>query len=185
MRWVRAVALAAGVLLAAGACSRGYQGPEVASLNNNPGDVPVAAVSPSPSAAADRTDQLRQFAQCMRDKGVDVKDPQPGAGFGGAAGMGAGINPNDPQVQQAFQQCQSKLPNAGQPPRLNAQQVEIYRQFAQCVRDHGVDLPDPTADGGLQAPTGGLAVLQSPQFQAALAACRDKLTGILPSSSAR
>ena len=61
--------------------------------------------------------------------------------------------------------------------------MEIFRQFAQCVRDHGVDLPDPTADGGLQAPSGGLAALQSPAFQAALVACRDKLTGIVPSAA--
>ena len=182
----RAVPIAlvlAGVLLT-GACAKRSDGPEVASLRANPADIPAPAITPTAAAAGgDRTDQLRQFAQCMRDKGVDVKDPQPGAGLGGAAGMGAGINQNDPHVIQAFQECQSKLPNGGQPPRLNPQQVEIFRQFAQCVRDHGVDLPDPTADGGLLAPSGGLAALQSPAFQAALVACRDKLTGIIPSAS--
>jgi hypothetical protein len=174
----------AGVLLV-GACARSSDGPEVASLRANPADIPAPTVTPSATAAADPTDQLRQFAQCMRDKGVDVKDPQPGAAFGGVAGMGEGIDRNDPHVIQAFQQCQSKLPNAGQPPKLNAQQVEIFRQFAQCMRDHGIDLPDPTADGNLQAPSGGLASLQTPAFQQALVACRDKLTGILPSGAAR
>jgi hypothetical protein len=181
MRTVRAVALClAGVLLLTGACAKRYDGPEVASLKANPANIPAAAATPSATAAvADRTDQLRQFAQCMRDRGVDVKDPQPGAALGGIAGMGDGIDRNDPHVIQAFQQCQSKLPNGGQPPRLNPQQVEIFRQFAQCMRDHGIDLPDPTADGGLQAPAGGLGVLQTPAFQAALVACRDKLTGIV------
>jgi hypothetical protein len=164
----------------AGACAKKYDGPEVASLAANPADTPAPTTAPSTAAAAgDRTDQLRQFAQCMRDQGVDVKDPQPGAALGGIAGMGEGINQNDPHVIQAFQKCQSKLPNGGQPPRLNPQQVEIFRQFAQCMRDHGIDLPDPTADGGLQAPSGGLAVLQTPAFQTALVACRDKLTGII------
>jgi len=173
----------AGVMLT-GACAKSSDGPEVASLRANPADIPAPAATASTAAAAgDRTDQLRQFAQCMRDKGVDVKDPQPGAGLGGVVGMGEGVNPNDPHVIQAFQECQSKLPNGGQPPRLNPQQVEIFRQFAQCVRDHGVDLPDPTADGGLQPPSGGLGALRSPAFQAALVACRDKLTGILPSAS--
>jgi hypothetical protein len=180
LRRVRAVAVClAAVVVLTGACAKRYDGPEVASLKANPADIPAPA-SPSPSAAAgDRTDQLRQFAQCMRDKGVDVKDPQPGAALGGIAGMGDGINQNDPHVIQAFQQCQSKLPNGGQPPRLNPQQVEIFRQFAQCMRDHGIDLPDPTADGGLQPPTGGLGVLQTPAFQTAFVACRDKLTGII------
>src|SRR5215813_9691606 len=108
----------AGILFT-GACAKRTDGPEVASLRANPADIPAPVVTPSTAAAAgDRTDQLRQFAQCMRDKGVDVKDPQPGAGLGGIAGMGAGINQNDPHVIQAFQECQSKLPNGGQPPRL-------------------------------------------------------------------
>src|SRR5262245_46111765 len=181
----RGLALTAAlVVLLAGGCAKRYDGPEVASMHANPADIPVAS-SPSPTATpGDRTDQLRRFAQCMRDKGVDVKDPQPGAALGGIAGMGEGIDQNDPHVIQAFQECQSTLPNGGQPPRLNPQQVEIFRQFAQCMRDHGIDLPDPTADGNLQAPSGGLSSLQTPAFQQALVACRDKLTGILPSGAA-
>src|SRR5690348_18396219 len=96
LRAVRAVAVGlAGVLLLTGACAKRYDGPEVASLKANPADIPAPAATPSATAAADRTDQLRQFAQCMRDQGVDVKDPQPGAALGGIAGMGEGINQND------------------------------------------------------------------------------------------
>jgi hypothetical protein len=175
------VAVLAAVLIAG--CTKSAGGPEVASLGDNP---PGLAAAPTPSPTSDdRTEQLRQFAQCMRDKGVDVKDPQPGAALGGAAGMGDGLDRNDPHVLDAYQACQSKLPGGSAIPRLNPQQVELYRQFAQCVRDHGVDLPDPTADGTLQPPTGGLQVLQTPEFQAALAACREKLTGLLPSGAAR
>jgi hypothetical protein len=165
-------------LLATGvACSKSAE-PGVASANGG-----AAAPSPSASAsAADREEQLRQFAQCMRDAGVDVKDPQPGARLGGLGGMGDGINPNDPKVQAAFASCQSKLPNGGQPPKLNPQQVEQYRTFAGCMRENGIDLPDPAADGTLQINPSNLGLLQDPNFQKALTACRDKLTGLLPSA---
>jgi hypothetical protein len=178
-RSASALALAALVVVLAGACSKSSGGPDVASVGTPAG----TGATPSASASADRTDQLRAFAQCMRDQGVDVKDPQAGAGIGGLAGMGDGIDANDPKVQAAFTACQSKLPNGGQPPKLNPQQVALYLQFAACMRDNGVDLPDPSADGSLQFTAGGAAVLQDPGFQKALTACRDKLTGLLPSAA--
>src|SRR4051812_26098275 len=102
---VRRPALAAIVVLLAvltGGCARSAGGPEVASLGDNPPGLVVLTASPT---AADRTEQLRQFAQCMRDKGVDVKDPQPGSGLGGVAGMGDGVDRNDPNVVSALQAC--------------------------------------------------------------------------------
>jgi hypothetical protein len=169
--------LLVALLVTGVACSKS-SGDGVATANGGP-----AAPSPSASAStADREEQLRQFAQCMRDAGVDVKDPQPGTGFGGLGGMGDGINPNDPKVQAAFASCQSKLPNGGQPPKLNPQQIERYRDFAGCMRENGIDLPDPAADGTLQINPSNLGLLQDPNFQKALTACRDKLTGLLPSA---
>jgi hypothetical protein len=75
--------------------------------------LPNGGVRPTPDAA--QLEQLRVFAQCMRDNGVDMPDPDPnGAGFGLGAGGGAGRNPqldrNNPTFQKAFEACQSKLP---------------------------------------------------------------------------
>jgi hypothetical protein len=172
--------LAAAVALAGvmAGCGSSRKGPEVATANG----AGAASASPTPSANADRDEQLRQFAQCMRDHGVNMQDPQPGAGPGG--GLASGINPNDPAVQSAFTACQSKLPNGGQLPKLNTQQLEQYRVFAQCMRDNAIDLPDPEPDGTL--PVGQLIrFVNDPTFAKALQACRDKLTGLLPSASAR
>jgi hypothetical protein len=178
MRKLLLLPVLAGLVLVGAACSKSSDDAGVATANGG-----AAAASPSASApAGDREEQLRQFAQCMRDAGVDVKDPQPGTAFGGLGGMGDGINPNDPKVQAAFSSCQSKLPNGGQPPKLNPQQVERYRDFAGCMRENGIDLPDPAADGTLQINPSNLGLLQDPNFQKALTACRDKLTGLLPSA---
>jgi hypothetical protein len=175
-RVVLAAAVLAALATTAAGCGSSDKGPGVATVG---GGAPAASASAS-AAAGDRDEQLRQFAQCMRDNGVDVPDPQPGGGaFGGLA---AGLNQNDPKFQAAFTACQAKLPNGGQPPKLDAAQVEQYRAFAQCMRDNGVDLPDPGPDGTLQFDRTNTNLLSDPAFQKGLNACRDKLTGLLPSA---
>jgi hypothetical protein len=51
--------------------------------------------------------QLLAFAHCMQTHGVP-KFPDPTAG--GAIGLPQGVDANSPQFQQAWQECQSKLP---------------------------------------------------------------------------
>jgi hypothetical protein len=51
--------------------------------------------------------QLLAFAHCMQTHGVP-KFPDPTAN--GAIGLPAGVDPNSPQFQRAWQECQSKLP---------------------------------------------------------------------------
>ncbi|MEO1059238.1 MAG: hypothetical protein AAFY28_20215, partial [Actinomycetota bacterium] len=55
-----------------------------------------------------------EFAQCLRDNGLDVDDPDfenfgPGGGGGGGGGglFGEGFNPQDPAVQPVIEECQS------------------------------------------------------------------------------
>lgn len=55
--------------------------------------------------------QLLAFARCMQTHGVP-KFPDPSAN-GGILG-GSGIDPNSPQFQQAYQECQHLLPGGGQ-----------------------------------------------------------------------
>lgn len=171
---------AAAALLGAGtACGKADSNDGIATANGSRPEV-----SPSASAsAADRTEQLRQFAQCMRDHGVDVPDPESGRIFvpGGGGGGGArGFDRDNPAFAEALTACRDKLPNGGEPPKLNAEQIEQFRQFAQCMRDHGVNVPDPNADGTLQfGPGRGLGQIdpRDPTVQTAFTACRDKLSG--------
>jgi hypothetical protein len=62
-----------------------------------------------PQLDAAQQEQFRQFAQCMRDNGVDVPDPDPN---GGGFGLGDGnrrFDQDDPKFQKAFEACQDKL----------------------------------------------------------------------------
>jgi len=170
------IALVAAALAACGSNAS----PGVASALG--ADAPQA--TPTPTGTADREEALRQFAACMREHGVDVPDPQPGGGGFRIGGDGQNVNRDDPKLRTALEACRSKLPNGGQPPKLNAQQIEQYRQFAQCMRDNGVNVPDPNPDGTLQFGQGrgpGQFDRNDPTFQKAMTACRDKLTGVFPS----
>ncbi|MFD0584984.1 hypothetical protein [Dactylosporangium darangshiense] len=146
---------------------------------------------PSPSAGSDQ-DQALQFAQCMRDHAVDMPDSgdggvvtgagdsvdMPDSGDGGvvtgagpgtdAGNVAAPLNADD----GAFDTCRKFLPNGGEPRKLTAAELEQMVQYAQCMRAHGVDYPDPSGDGVQQAvgvPVGDDAARQL--YDAAARAC--------------
>lgn len=175
-----ATPLLALALLAA--CGSGKKDGGIATAG---GVVPAPAASAQPSASADREEALRQFAQCMRDHGVQMNDPDPnggGFGFGGGGGGGqrggGGFRQdlNNPNFQKAIEACRSKLPNGGAPPSLSPEQLDALRAFTQCMRDNGVDVPDPDPNSpGLGFARGGRIDMNNPNFRKAFDACRDKL----------
>jgi hypothetical protein len=156
--------------------------------------VPLLAVSAlalaacgadAPSSAANREQQARDaqlaFARCMRDHGIDMPDPNPNS---------RGINLNVPRgtspakVDAADKACQKHLGSV-RGPDLSPEQEKEFQQAAlaqaRCMREHGIDMPDPTFDGkgratvkirGRSGPKG----LQpdDAKFKKADAACRSK-----------
>ncbi len=69
--------------------------------------------------------------------------------------------------------CQHLLPNGGNGPN-QAQLQRVKAQglrFAQCMRTHGVALPDPGSDGRIPDPATVGINQGSPQFEAANQAC--------------
>jgi hypothetical protein len=128
--------------------------------------------APAPGST-DPFEQGRKYAKCMRDHGIDLPDP----GSGGAAGRHSmpALDPNSPLVKAATEACQSLDPNAGDaPPPIDPTELAQMRTYAQCMRDHGVDMPDPAAKGGGQNFNGNP---DDPVFKAAAEACRDKVPG--------
>lgn len=123
-----------------------------------------------PSASATLSDQEAavRFAQCMREHGIDVPDPDPDQeGF--RAQLPEGTDPED--ARAATEECKQYMPNGGEPPKLDPEVIEKQRQFAQCMRDNGVEeFPDPSEDGGVKI-EGDQFDTQSPEFKAAEEAC--------------
>ena len=140
--------------------------------------------SSSTSTAASARTQVQarlNLAKCFRAHGINVPDPS--SGGGGAAGGGGLFRSlqgySQAQISSARQACRQYFAQAF--PRLNlspAQQAQFRAQivkFAQCMRSHGINIPDPTANGA-----GGFGFRQafrsidrnSPAFQAAAKACQ-------------
>lgn len=127
-----------------------------------------AGADPANSVAGGSTDEelALEFAQCMRDHGLDWADPTVGADgsidlLGGATppgGAGGGIDEN---TQAAFEECgpiiegASFLPGGGE--GIDAETQDRFLEFTQCLRDNGVDVDDPDFGnfGPGAAPAGG------------------------------
>jgi hypothetical protein len=117
----------------------------------------------------------------MRQHGQNVPDPDPDGGGLKVVAPSGGAKGDDPAFKAAMLACQQYLPNGGTPPTMNPQQVDQMRRWAQCMREHGVDVSDPDPNnGGVEihgGPAGGSKtdVFNDPAFKAADDACRSML----------
>jgi hypothetical protein len=140
----------------------------------------VAACGGNPSGAGTSISQTPYqqalaYAQCMRSHG------EPGFPDPDSQGLFRHLPPPSPQYQSASRACQHLL--ASQP--LTAGQIHQHvseaLKFAGCMRSHAVpDFPDPsTGRGGAAIGFRMSGVDQnSPQFQAAVQACRKFEPGV-------
>jgi hypothetical protein len=112
----------------------------------------------------------------MREHGIDVPDP----GEGGAlrVGPGPGDSPDSEKFREAEQACRKHLRGI-RPAEVSPEQREEFERqatrFAQCMREHGIDMPDPEVDGaggGLRQRLAGGVNPNSPRFGEAEEACR-------------
>ena len=140
---------------------------------------------------AEQEEAQLEFAACMRAHGVDMPDPQPGQGgnvFSVEKRPGSkatGVNPEDPKTKEALAACKGKLDEVRQEP--SAEEREEFKEealaFSQCMRDHGIDMPDPQfgSDGKVTMRIGGPGSSgpspESPAFQQAQEACQDEMPG--------
>ncbi|GAA2712008.1 hypothetical protein [Actinoplanes palleronii] len=157
-RWIGTATL--GLTLSLGmlaGCGGGQSDDGVASAGGGTGATPTA------SAAA--TDDPAKFAACLRDNGVDVKDPEPGTGQVTLPDGGAAL---DAALKKCQQYGSGAGGSTGADPDDPAQQ-ENRRKFAACMRDEGVDWPDPVPGKPMSLPQ------QTPQFMAAFQKCTQKV----------
>jgi hypothetical protein len=103
----------------------------------------------------------------MRDHGVAMSDP--------VAGSGAKVddlNVDKKTLIAAADACKALAVGEGAPTTLSPQQLEQARKLAQCMRDHGIDVPDPDPDTGVaRIFTSGNIDFDSQAFKDAMTAC--------------
>jgi hypothetical protein len=137
----------------------------------------TSAGDPGTSSSA-RYDARLNLAKCLRSHGINVPDPTVGGGVPDGAFRILRDYPQS-QIQAAMQACRPYLTQAF--PRLNlspAQRAQFQQQavkFAECMRSHGINIPDPTFNGnggfGFRQALGSID-RNSPAFQSALQACQ-------------
>jgi hypothetical protein len=142
--------------------------------NADNGDgVATAGGASTSSAASEMTEQDKylKFAQCMRDNGIDVADPEDGRPPKRL--IPEGVTAAEEKIEAAMEKCEEFAPSPGMQAggQLDAQQQEQLRLMAQCMRDNGVpDFPDPT-DKGLTIEEGSGIDPTDPKFEEAEQKC--------------
>jgi hypothetical protein len=117
----------------------------------------------------------------MRENGIEVPDPEVDENGrvrvmiqGGRAAEGV----QDETFRKAQEECGTPFGNGG-PPQLSDEQRQEMQdtllEFAACMRENGVDMPDPDfSGGGGRFGFGGADIdPQSSTFQKAQEACQD------------
>ena len=160
-RTAAAVVLTAGVALLAAACGSGSGSAGSGSAGSGSAGPSATSASGPASAGGSASSQLVAYSQCVRSHGVpDFPDPgSEGLPKGSAQQFGV----SDSQLQAAETACQHLLPStesfqqevqqcemSGDCPQAVVQQaLTVMRQYAQCMRSHGVpNFPDPTVGSG-------------------------------------
>ncbi|MEV4144761.1 hypothetical protein AB0J40_13900 [Amycolatopsis sp. NPDC049691] len=138
------VAALGAALLLGGCGAKADDGSKVASISTPPkSGGPTAADN---SGKSDE-DKMRDFAKCMREHGVDMPDPKPaGDGKGMAITLG-GDAKDSGKLEAAQNACKHLMPNGGEMKPPSAEELDKMRKDAKCMRDHGIDMPDPDPSG--------------------------------------
>jgi hypothetical protein len=140
----------------------------------------------STTSSSARYEARLNYAKCMRSHGVNVPDPSANGGAAaGANGAGAGAggfralrsNPNFASANTACAKYRSQAFAFGNAsPAQRAQLQQDLVKFAECMRAHNINIPDPTTGGG---PGGAFGIFRSipssernsPAFASATKAC--------------
>jgi len=195
-----AVALGVLMLVLLVACGNAAAPDGVATLVD-----PSASPSGSPSPSLDPEAAMEAFSDCMREHGVDVQVGSVSSEAGGDGGggpvtvtgkgdLGPGRGVDTDALKAADAACRPLLPQGG----VNGPGGEIDPEFqdqmlafAKCMREHGVDMPDPQFGSGgnsviIGGPVGADGSGDGPKFDPesktfrdAQAACDDNLPGKL------
>ena len=130
-----------------------------------------------PAAATGQPDQstrqaMADFAECMRKEGIDFPDP----------GQGGFRLKGDPDEIGAAEEACKELREKIEPPELSDEQEAEFKDaalaHARCMREEGIDFPDPefSGDGGARINLGKSGIdPDDADFKAAQEKCEDEL----------
>ncbi|WP_067816737.1 hypothetical protein [Actinomadura kijaniata] len=93
-------------------------------------------------------DQQLRLARCMRDNGIEMADPKPGQE---GVSISVGGKDTDPgRIQEAMRKCRTRVGLPEAPSGPTQEEKDKALKFARCMREHGIDMPDPKFDKSAQ-----------------------------------
>jgi hypothetical protein len=135
----------------------------VASLDGSEGEVEDDGSSGNgqrgPADDSKVFDAMLKFAECMREHGIDMPDPEMGEGgvqmkAGAEGGPDSG---NEEKFEAAHKACEHFMEDAradmpAPSPEERAEMQDKLMVMAECMRARGYDMPDPEVaeDGGVK-----------------------------------
>jgi hypothetical protein len=179
-KWI-AVVIALVVAATVGACASksGRDGQGVASVNGEDtgGSIDYAG-GDGGGSDAEFQDALIEYTECMREQGIDMPDPQANGGML-KVGPGDTGDSSEEEFVAADKRCRNLLPEMGGnlSPQDQAEMQDAMLEFTDCMRDEGIDMPDPGQGGGIEIPIDGEGGIDpnDPEFKAAEEKCRGLL----------
>lgn len=159
----------------------------------------ASSSSTAGTSASSGTSARVKYAECLRSHGVNVPDPTGNGGFagggGGASGGGGGTSTtgggpggfrallSTPTGQAAVKACASlrgkSFGAGGGNPANQAKFAAAAVKFAECMRAHNIDIPDPSSSSGgafgIFRDLRGSSETNSPAFKSAMTACSSDL----------
>ena len=121
------------------------------------------------------------WAACMRKEGINIPDPGQG---GGPTRIEVGKKISPQRMRATMEKCRKQTGGGPREPTAADRQKfqDAALKFARCMRQHGVDVPDPQpgGDGGIRiggGPGKEGPKPDSPRFQDAQKACQGLLPG--------
>jgi hypothetical protein len=159
LRRLVAVLVLGGTLAACGG-GGGDEGDGVASIDEGAAAEDDDGGGDSGGGAVDEAeieDAMLEFAECMRENGVDMPDPKFEDGGGVSLGFDAdsGIDPESEEFKAAEEACEPIMeearPDVQLSPDEQAEMQDRLVAMAECMRARGHDMPDPQVgeDGGV------------------------------------
>jgi hypothetical protein len=138
----------------------------VASVNGTDGDQAqgddTGGGGSGPPDRSEMEDAALEYAQCMRDHGVDMPDPEFSDDGRGMVIQREGPDAGEPslgseELEAADEACGEIMEDVrGEMPQLSPEEIAEVQDklvaMAECMRDRGYDMPDPqvNGDGGVQ-----------------------------------
>ena len=120
-----------------------------------------------------------EYARCMREHGVEMPDP---GSSEGQVMIGGDPGSDEAKEFSAADKACAEYREKMKPPALSEEQQQEFRDaalaHARCMREQGIDFPDPTfsEDGGALVKVGeGDLDPTDPDFKEAEQACADEL----------